>query len=330
MEEELVRRAGVPFTAIEAAGLHGVGLKALPGNLARLSRGYRQARRLLQDFRPQAMFFTGGYVAAPLALAGRRIPTLVYTPDLEPGLALQFLARQARRIGVTVAEAASYYRPAERAKIVVTGYPTRADLTRWSRAEALATLELTPDVATVLVFGGSKGARSLNRALLAILPELLSEMQVIHLSGAADWDEVVARRGELPAAAQARYRAFPYLHAEMGAALAAADLVVSRAGASVLGEYPLFGLPAILVPYPYAWRYQHTNASYLERHGAAQILADADLPTALLPQVRNLIRAPERRAAMRQAMLGLAQPQAAARLAAELVSLAGAPAGRAA
>ncbi len=125
----------------------------------------------------------------------------------------------------------------------------------------------------LLVFGGSTGARSINRALLAVLPELLKEMQIIHVSGKLDWAEVEAARGQLSglsgeqADLAQRYRAYPYLHAEMGAALAAADLALSRAGASSLGEFPQAGLPAILVPYPYAWRYQKVNASYLAAAG---------------------------------------------------------------
>jgi UDP-N-acetylglucosamine--N-acetylmuramyl-(pentapeptide) pyrophosphoryl-undecaprenol N-acetylglucosamine transferase len=131
----------------------------------------------------------------------------------------------------------------------------------------LQALHLDPALPVLLVFGGSKGARSINRALLEALPGLLPEMQVLHISGNLDWPEVEAARSALStgeAAAWAeRYHAFPYLHDEMGAALAAADLVVARAGASTLGEFPALGLPAILVPYPHAWRYQKVNADYL-------------------------------------------------------------------
>ena len=130
-----------------------------------------------------------------------------------------------------------------------------------------------------MVWAAVKAPRSINQALQAILPELLQQAQVLHLSGSLEWALVERSRSgsRLPVELQARYRAYPYLHEEMGAALQAADLVVSRAGASVLGEYPLFGLPAILVPYPYAWRYQQVNAQYLVQHGAAVLLEDADL-----------------------------------------------------
>jgi UDP-N-acetylglucosamine:LPS N-acetylglucosamine transferase len=101
MEADLVTRAGINYTTIPAAGVHGVGLKALPGNLARLVRGFGAARKVLNKFNPNVMFFTGGYVAGPVALAGRKIPTAIYVPDIEPGFALKLLAWFADRIAVT-------------------------------------------------------------------------------------------------------------------------------------------------------------------------------------------------------------------------------------
>ncbi len=320
MEEDLVRRAGVPFRAVPAAGVHGVGARALPRNLWRLSQGYWAARRVLADFRPQVLFFTGGYVAVPVGLAGRRIPTLLYVPDIEPGLALKTLARLADRIAVTAEASRAYFAP--QAPVVVTGYPVRRELLAWDRQRGRQALDLPLQARVLLVFGGSKGARSINRALLAALPTLLNAgLYIVHLSGHLDWPEVQQARAQLAPAQAARYRAFPYLHEDMGAALAAADLVVARAGASTLGEFPLFGLPAILVPYPHAWRYQQVNAQYLAQHGAAEILPDEMLTTQLAPRVLDLFSAPQRLAAMAQAMKSLAQPQAAERIAAHLQAL---------
>jgi UDP-N-acetylglucosamine--N-acetylmuramyl-(pentapeptide) pyrophosphoryl-undecaprenol N-acetylglucosamine transferase len=176
------------------------------------------------------------------------------------------------------------------------------------------------------VFGGSKGARSINRALFPALPALLPDMQVVHVSGTLDWSEAGAALAALPgqvgAALAQRYHAYPYLHEEMGAALAAADLVVSRAGASSLGEFPQFGLPSILVPYPYAWRYQRVNAEYLQSRGAAVMVKDADLPQQLVETVRSLLLNPARLQPMRAAAASLARPDAAAAIAHLLVDLA--------
>jgi UDP-N-acetylglucosamine--N-acetylmuramyl-(pentapeptide) pyrophosphoryl-undecaprenol N-acetylglucosamine transferase len=136
-----------------------------------------------------------------------------------------------------------------------------------------------------------------------------------------DWEVVDEETKKLPEELSERYQPFPYLH-EMGAALAAADLIVSRAGASTLGEYPLFGLPAILVPYPYAWRYQKINASYLAERGAAEILLDENLKDDLYVQIINLIFDQKRLAEMRKSMESLATPDAAEKIARMIRNLA--------
>ena len=176
-----------------------------------------------------------------------------------------------------------------RSKIEVTGYPVRNELSMGDQESARTQLSIAHDLPTLLVFGGSKGARSINQAILAILPELLKDMQVIHISGQLDWSDIENARSRLPGDLQARYHAYPYLYREMGAALSVADMVVSRAGASVLGEFPLFGIPAILVPYPYAWRYQEVNARYLENSGAAVVLQDNELKQKLLSTIQGLL-----------------------------------------
>ena len=319
MEAGLVERAGIPFKSIPASGVHGVGLRALPGNLAQLARGVAASRRILGEFKPDVLFFTGGYVAVPMAAAaGRRIPSVLYVPDIEPGLALKTLGRLARRIAVTARESNAFFARPER--ITVTGYPVRADLAGWDRASARQALQLSADLPVVLVTGGSKGARTLNNPVLEHLPELLELAQVVHITGELDWDDIRSRTAGLER--HERYHAYPYLHEQMGAALAAADLAIARAGASTLGEFPLFGLPAILVPYPYAWRYQKVNADYLTSRGAALMIANEDLSTRLLPAVQALLQDPGRLAAMRSAMQSLSHPQAAEAIGALLTGLA--------
>ena len=319
MEARLVERANVPFKTIPAAGIHGVGLKTLPGNVLRLVRGFFAARRILHDFKPDVMFFTGGYVAVPMALAGMRIPTVLYIPDIEPGLALKTLALFADKIAVTAQDSFRYFSHQER--LVLTGYPTRAKLAKWTRSNARQTLRLTDGAPVLLIFGGSKGAHSINTAVLANLSPLLERAQVIHITGELDWSTVEARAKGLNKTQAARYHAFPYLDEEMGAALAAADLALSRAGASTLGEYPLFGLPAILVPYPYSWRYQKVNADNLVRQGAAVLLEDGKLSDQLLPTVNDLLSHPQKMASMRAAMQRLSHPEAAAEINRQLFAL---------
>jgi UDP-N-acetylglucosamine:LPS N-acetylglucosamine transferase len=261
-----------------------------------------------------------------VALAGRlrwqrqgRPKIAVYVPDIEPGLALKLTARLADKIMLTVEDSMEFFE--NRSNLMVTGYPTRLSFEKSQQKEALANFSLSPDLVTLLVFGGSKGARSINRALISILPDLLSSMQVIHISGQLDWSQIEKAERHLPADMRSRYRAYPYLHNEMGDALQAADFAVSRAGASVLGEFPLYGLPAILVPYPHAWRYQEVNAHYLEARGAALVMQDHELDVHLLATIKKIVNDKKTRDEMSQAMSSLAAPTAAESIATLLQNL---------
>ena len=322
IEETLVTRRDIPFKAIPAAGVHGVGLTRLPGNIWKLIKGFLASARILRDFNPDVLLFTGGYVAFPMAVAGLRRPSLLYVPDIEPGMALKALARFADRIALTTDTSAAYF--PNKSKLTVTGYPTRSDLKDWDKENALDYFGFTSKLPTLAVTGGSKGARTINTALMKVLPQLLEKIQVIHLTGHLDWEILDEQAKQLPAHLAKNYQAFPYLH-EMGAAFAAADLIVSRAGASTLGEYPLFGLPAILVPYPYAWRYQKVNASFLEDHGAAILLRDEEMDEKLMGLVMDLINDRKRLAKMSQAMSSLATPEAAFKIAALVNEMAETP-----
>lgn len=323
MEEDLVKREGIRYEAIPAAGVHGVGARALPGNLWQLSRGFFASRRILRKFRPEVLFFTGGFVAVPMALASRlsrRAKSLLYVPDIEPGMALNTIARFSDCITLTVEESGAYF-PKHPSK-VVTGYPVRSDLERWTTEQARSFFALEEQLPVLLVFGGSRGARSINQALAGALPELLQEMQVIHITGKLDWQMMEQARAGLPSEKLNRYRPYPFLYDEIGAAMRLADLALTRAGASILGELPLFGLPSILVPYPYAWRYQRVNASYLVKRGAAEVVEDTQLAEKIVPVVSGLIADQAKRAQMSAAMRSLARPEASLRIASLLTELA--------
>jgi len=329
MEADLVKRMEIPYTEIPSGQVAGMGLRTLP-NLVRVFKGMLASRRILNDFKPDVLLFTGGYVAVPMALAGsgllggRKTPSLVYVPDIEPGIALKLLARFATTIALTTEDSRKFFSPEKHT--AVTGYPTRPELHDWNHADGRKYLGLEPDRFTLLVTGGSKGARTINQPVFANLAKLVQDIQIVHITGQADWPDAEAAQAKLsatqPEEIALRYHPIPYLH-EMGAALAAADLVISRAGASSLGEYPQFGLPAILVPYQYAWRYQKVNADYLVRNGAAVLLEHDQLPDQLLPTVQSLSHDPERLQNMCQAMQSLARPQAAQRLADLVKELAG-------
>jgi len=321
LEARLVERAGLPFESVPAAGLHGVGWRTLPGNLAAMARGIRAARRILSDFEPDVLFFTGGFVGGPVAWAGRHIPSVTLVPDIEPALSQRMIGRLADRICVSTEASLDHYR--RREKLVVTGYPSRFAGRAWPVAEARQRLGLSDDRPVVLVVGGSTGARSINRAVWAGLPGLLAAAQLVHLVGERDWAEAQPHIAALTTEQAAHYHPFAYLHDEMGWALAAADLAVSRAGASAIGDYPLFGLPAVLVPYPHAWRYQRTNAAYLAKRGAAITIDDQRLNYELPAAVVELLGDGPRLMAMAEAARRLARPDAAERIAVVLRQTAG-------
>lgn len=317
MEETLVPKAGLRLETIPGGPIVGVPLRTRARNAMRLARGIGAASGHVRHFRPNVMFMTGGYMAAPVAVAARRhgVPIVIYLPDVEPGSSIRFAVPMARRIACTTAGSAAFV-PEE--KMVVTGYPVRPEIRAarsLSRAEALAAFDLTAGRPTLFVFGGSRGARNINRALMASLPHLLAEAQIIHVSGTLTWPEVESYATTLPEALRAYYRPYPYLHEEMGPAFRAADLVLARAGASMLGECPAFGLPAVLVPLTFAWRYQKVNADYLTQHGAAVQLIDETLAETLLPTVRSLLFNQAKLSQMAAAATALDRPDAAVELA---------------
>jgi len=297
-------------------------------NLVKLTRGWWSAYRLGRQERPAALFATGGYASVPVALAAwtLRVPILVYLPDIEPGWAVRFIARLAARVAVTVEDSRPHFPPSAppiggEERVIVTGYPVRAEFHGLDEAEARASLGLNPDAPVLLVMGGSRGARGINQSFGKALEQVLELTQVVHVSGELGWAKVQERREKLTETLKARYHVFPYLH-EIGRAMAAADLAVCRAGASTLGELPFFGLPAVLVPYPHAWRYQKINADWLVGRGTAVRLDEERLGDELSPTLHRLLDDRVSLLEMAEQMRALAHPDAATQLANELLTLA--------
>ncbi|MFN2148768.1 MAG: UDP-N-acetylglucosamine--N-acetylmuramyl-(pentapeptide) pyrophosphoryl-undecaprenol N-acetylglucosamine transferase [Anaerolineales bacterium] len=319
MEAALVGRSGIAFESIPAAGLHGVGMRMLPTNSVQLVRGIPAARRIIKRFQPDVLFFTGGYVGVPVSVAGRRLPQAVFVPDVEPALALRLITRRADLIAVSTPDSKRFY--ADQAPVVVTGYPVRSELQPTDAGRARRSLGLAAEERTLLVYGGSRGARSINEALWANLGPVLELFQVVHITGELDWPRVEGVRAELTESQKARYAPHPYLHERMTDAFSAADLALTRAGAATLGELARFGLPAILVPYPHAWRYQQVNASYLAEQGAAVVAQDRTLSEDLSERLQSLLADSERLDRMREASLALDRPNAAQAIAAGIERL---------
>lgn len=324
MEEQLIPSTGIRLETIKGGAIVGVSPRESLPNAARLAWSIGTGIRLIREFQPDVMFMTGGYMAPPIAIAAwlQGVPIGIYLPDIEPGASIKFTLPLAPKIAATTDGSAAFV-PAE--KLVVTGYPVRHEIRaalRLTKEEALAQFDLAPGRQTLFVFGGSRGAQNINRALMGILPELLKNYQVIHISGTLTWPEVETNLNMLTNEQRRWYRPFSYLHKRMGAAFRSADLVVARAGASMLGEAPAFGLPSVLVPLTFAWRYQKVNADYLTERGAAEQLTDETIHGQLLPVVSGLLEDADRLGEMGKAAKALDKPLATAHLADFIVDLA--------
>ena len=323
METRLLPREGVPLRTIAGGPIAGMPRLTQLKNGLKLLAAVGSAARIMRQFRPNTALLTGGYVNLPVAIAAKLlgVPTTVYLPDVEPGSAIKRIQPLVQKIACTTQDSAEFL-PAD--KLVVTGYPVRSTLRaalETSVADARLQFGLVADRPTLFVFGGSRGAQSINQALMAILPEVLQFAQVIHISGTLTWQGVEASAKSLPPELQAYYKPFPYLHEQMGAAFRAADLVLARAGASMLGECPAFAVPAILIPYPHAWRYQKVNADYLASRGAGVRINDENMSAELLPTIQKLLNDEPKLATMKQAARTLDRPAAAQRIADVLENL---------
>jgi UDP-N-acetylglucosamine--N-acetylmuramyl-(pentapeptide) pyrophosphoryl-undecaprenol N-acetylglucosamine transferase len=372
MEQALVERQGLAYRGIRTGQLRGVNpLQALL-NIRKMIGGVRRALAILDEFRPQVCLVTGGYVCAPVVVACRlrRIPVLIYLPDMTPGWAIRWLSTLAQRVAVTRPQAAAHFGGEwPQGKAIVTGYPVRAELVAAAQDRQAARQRLAAflngattgsspawtrtnldvdDAPLLLVWGASQGARSINRATWAALDALTPHAHILHIVGTRDWPmaqdptENPAAAADAPKALVERYCAVDYLHEAMIDALAAADLTVSRAGASILGEFTVTGLPAVLVPLPIAGGHQDHNAQELAQAGAAVVIADSELQARSQPSrgmnnkseshhamsnklvetVQPLLQDTQRRQRMAQAARAQARPDAADAIALELWKLA--------
>ena len=316
-EAELVPAAGYAFHRVRVAGIDRRNPLRAARALLMAGAAFLRARGLLRKLGADAVLGAGGYVAGPVGLAARslRLPLVLTEADSRLGVTNRLLAPFARRVFLTF--------PIEGrggSKWVLSGRAVPADTGHADRAAARRRFEIGPDEPCVLVFGGSLGARSLNHAALDAFGSA-APSAVLHASGLRDHPELRERLDSL--GSPPHYHLHPYIE-PFAEALAAADLVVARAGGSVM-EVAAAGLPALLVPFPHATAdHQTLNARYIERAGAAVVVSDAELDgPRLAREVGALLGAPQRMAAMAKAARAVARPDAAERIATELLELAG-------
>lgn len=312
LEADLVPKAGFPFRSIRVQGLQRRLSLANLRALGQAGAAFWQARRILADFQPLVVIGTGGYVCGPVMLAAvsLKIPTLLHEQNALPGITTRLLARLVKRVAVTFADSARFL--PRRAHLRVTGLPVRSEFLTVRREESRQALGLPEEGFFILSFGGSQGARTLNRAMGEVMERFRHRKDVhfLHVTGPGQYEEF--KKGfSIPENGNTTIK--PYLD-EMPLALAAADLVVCRAGAATLAEITVSGAPAILVPYPYATgNHQEFNARALEKEGAALVIKDEQLKGEILAnQIEKLLADPGRLAAMARTSKRLGRPRALA------------------
>lgn len=319
LEATLVPAASVPFNSIPSRGFDRAHpLSLVTGALIAVA-SVLKARRLLRALRPDVVLGMGGYVSLPVGLAAvtRRIPLVIHEQNSVPGLANRVLSRWACAAGTTYEGSIRHLKHPDRA--VVTGNPVREAVIVADRSRGREALDLPEDAVVLLVFGGSRGARHLNDALIELAPALMAipGLHVLHVAGKADGPDVTARVAAVLGGESDRYRVVEYIDT-MGDALAAADAIVARAGATSIAEITAVGRPAVLVPYPYATDdHQTLNARAVAQAGGAEVVPDAELDTDIFTDaVLRLVTDPERRERMAAAARTLARRDAAERVAA--------------
>ena len=268
LEARLLPELGWSLKTIEMSGWAGLGVVARLKVLGKLAKSFAQSRTILREFTPDVVIGVGGYASVPVLLAAKSlgIPYLVHEQNAWPGLANRLLGRWAKRVCLSFAEADRAFNSSA---TVLTGNPVRS---------AMESCPSIPeDKICLLVFGGSQGARAINRAVIAALPDLAEwreELEIVHQSGQADYEEVVRAYQEN---GWPKVDVQPFI-VEMGQAYAKATLIVCRAGATTLAELTACGRPAILVPYPHAAAgHQSVNAQAMAAKGAALMMEQTDL-----------------------------------------------------
>ncbi|MFN8548439.1 MAG: undecaprenyldiphospho-muramoylpentapeptide beta-N-acetylglucosaminyltransferase [Candidatus Eisenbacteria bacterium] len=313
MEKEQVPEAGHEFQALNVVGFpRRPGLGSLRAAFSFLG-AIQEAKKLLTTFAPDVIFSTGGYASSPIVVAAwmKKLPIVLQEQNSVPGLTNRVASRLAKEVHLAFACSRRFF--PKRRHLRLSGNPLRGQITQGSRQRALRLFRLEEDAATVLVLGGSQGARSINEAILDCLPLFTgrTDVQFVIQTGNLDHDRVMERCQNV----QVRTWVRRFI-SNVGDAYAAADLVVCRAGAMTLSELCACGLPSILIPYPHATaNHQWINAEQLAEGGAAVLLADRNLSGAVLHEkIEECLQDRRKLREMSVNALRLARPDATERL----------------
>jgi len=273
IEAREVPRLGFRLALITAAGVRGKGGLSQLKALAMLLYGYAESRRILREFRPDAVLGVGGFASGPLVMAARgmQIPCFVHEQNAIPGVTNRILARFVRQVFVSFEQTVRFL---PEGVSLVTGNPLRRQILE--QVDAARGAARTSDGFSLLVFGGSQGAHSINMAMAAAAPHLAGRadnMRIVHQTGEKDLEEVGAAYGQAGVSAEV----VPFIQ-DMAAAYGAADLIVCRAGATTLAEVTACGKPCIFIPFPHAVDdHQRRNADAILNQGAGFMLTEREL-----------------------------------------------------
>ncbi len=275
---------------------------------------------------PDVIFAKGGYASFPALVAARifRIPLVIHESDIVPGKVSLWASKFATRVAISFPQSLKYFPPE---KTALTGNPIRKQVLGGNKDEALELFGLEGNLPAILVLGGSQGAERLNNVILEILPELVKSAQVIHQTGRANLAEIKLRSGLILESSAFAKRYHPYGFLNEGSLRNASKvgaLALARAGAGSIFELAAWGLPAILIPLPYAAQdHQRENAYGYARSGAAVVLEEENLtPHVLLSEIAKILSNPSRQAEMSRAAQTFSKVDAANRIAEEIIKLA--------
>jgi UDP-N-acetylglucosamine--N-acetylmuramyl-(pentapeptide) pyrophosphoryl-undecaprenol N-acetylglucosamine transferase len=314
LESKIVpREKNIPFKSIHITGFKRKISFENVKTVLRFLKGVRDSKKMLKEFKPDVVIGTGGYVCGPVVYAAAKmgIPTIVHEQNSVPGLTNKFLSRYVDKIAICFEEARKFF-PEQ--KVVLTGNPRASEVLGQDGIRGRLSSGLKLKVPTVLIFGGSRGARPINEAVVKSLTELSSKpYQVLYVTGDVHFDEV-QKEVELVGNPE-NVIIKPFIH-NMPEVLAGIDLTVSRAGATTLAELTSLGIPSILIPSPYVTdNHQEKNARALSDNGAARLLLEKDLTgLKLVEHIDNILGNEERLADMKKAAKKLGIPDAAERL----------------
>ncbi len=315
-------RSAVRWETIPVGGMPRRNPLALIGFLAGVAAGVLGALRLIRRLKPAVVVAMGGYTSTPVAFAGflARVPVFAAEQNMEPGVATKWNARFARRIFLAYDDARRALPPGR--SYTVTGNPVRTAILEGNRARGMKRWDLKDGTPTVLITGGSQGARTMNRIVREMLErwERPGEVQFLFQTGDADYEPIRESCSRI----DRTVRVAPFL-ADMGDAYGVADLVVCRAGASTLSEITALGLPAVLIPLPWAAaNHQEKNARRMAAHGAAVTLDQETLrPETLAEVITSLLADGKRRSEMAERSRRLGRPEAAEKIADSILALCG-------